>query len=78
MLRIYLLKAEKFELTEEVDRIWELINSVLYFGAKPYDVQNELEDTFQLIDDYIEICKMPLTEEEIKQKYPNFREDEKC
>lgn len=76
MLRLYVEKAQRFDLKEELDRIFGVIDSVVYFGAKPCSAQQELESIYQDIDDFIEQAQIPPTAEEVERLHPNMTEDE--
>lgn len=76
MLKEYIEKAARFELTEAQERIYGVVDSVLHFGARPCDANEELENIYQEIDDDIEIIQCPPTEEEIEKMHPGFLEDE--
>lgn len=69
-------KASRFELTEAVERIDGVIDSVLAGIAKPCSANDELERIYEDIEADIELIQKPLSVEDIAARNPSFEDEE--
>ena len=67
--------AERVGLTDDADKIWELLMAVLIHGSNPQKTWQELEWVYQGIDEYIKDLQVPPSEEEVARKHPGLCED---
>lgn len=75
MLKEYINKASRFELTEASDRIYGVLESVLGGVAKPCSAREELAAICKSIDAEIEQRMAPPSEESVKMLHPCFDEE---